>query len=118
MASPYPMFVLVKTGSAPLIVLGIALAAACMASFYAVIAGFVSGVFATRVRYTAISMAYQVCGAIAGGLTPMVGTLLAHRFTGEWWPLAVFYSLLAGLSLLCVAALARRREATAHVSPA
>lgn len=118
MASPYPMFVLVKTGSAPLIVLGIALAAACMASFYAVIAGFVSGVFATRVRYTAISMAYQICGAIAGGLTPMIGTLLAHRFTGEWWPLAVFYSLLAGLSLLCVAALARRREATAHVSPA
>ena len=48
----------------------------------------------------------------------MIGTLLAHRFTGEWWPLAVFYSLLAGLSLLCVAALARRREATAHVSPA
>lgn len=118
MASPYPMFVLVKTGSAPLIVLGIALAAACMASFYAVIAGFVSGVFATRVRYTAISLAYQICGAIAGGLTPMVGTLLAHRFTGEWWPLAVFYSLLAGLSFLCVAALSRRREATAHVTPA
>ncbi|WP_454253402.1 MFS transporter [Pseudomonas sp. Marseille-Q7302] len=118
MGSPYPMFVLVKTGSAPLIVLGIALAAACMASFYAVIAGFVSGVFATRVRYTAISLAYQICGAIAGGLTPMVGTLLAHRFTGEWWPLAVFYSLLAGLSFLCVAALSRRRKATAHVTPA
>lgn len=108
MASPYPMFVLVKSGSAPLIVLGIALAAACMASFYAVIAGFVSGVFPTRVRYTAISMAYQICGAIAGGLTPMVGTLLAHRFTGEWWPLALFYTCLAGLSMLCVVALARR----------
>ncbi|GGJ78391.1 MFS transporter [Pseudomonas matsuisoli] len=108
MASPYPMFVLVSSGSAPMIVLGIALAAACMASFYAVIAGFVSGVFPTRVRYTAISMAYQICGAIAGGLTPMVGTLLAHRFTGEWWPLALFYTLLAGLSMICVVFLARR----------
>ncbi|MNC29935.1 Proline/betaine transporter [compost metagenome] len=53
MASPYPMFVLVSSGQGPLIVLGIALAAACMASFYAVIAGYVSGMFDTRVRYTA-----------------------------------------------------------------
>ena len=64
MASPYPMFVLVSSGQGPLIVLGIALAAACMASFYAVIAGYVSGMFDTRVRYTAISLAYQICGAI------------------------------------------------------
>ncbi|BCQ63656.1 MFS transporter [Pseudomonas sp. Boi14] len=69
MASPYPMFVLVSSGQAPLMILGIALAVVCMASFYAVIAGYVSGMFETRVRYTAISLAYQVCGALAGGLT-------------------------------------------------
>ena len=63
MASPYPMFVLVSSGQAPLMILGIALAVVCMASFYAVIAGYVSGMFETRVRYTAISLAYQVCGA-------------------------------------------------------
>lgn len=108
MASPYPMFVLVSSGEGPLIVLGIALAAACMASFYAVIAGYVSGMFDTRVRYTAISLAYQVCGAIAGGLTPLIGTWLAHSFPGQWWPMAVFYSLIACTSLVCVLALTRR----------
>ncbi|AIC21294.1 MULTISPECIES: MFS transporter [Pseudomonas] len=113
MASPYPMFVLVSSGQAPLIILGIALAVVCMASFYAVIAGYVSGMFETRVRYTAISLAYQVCGAVAGGLTPLIGTWLAHQFAGQWWPMALFYSLIATISLLCVLALSRR-HAAAH----
>ncbi|UZE33074.1 MHS family MFS transporter [Pseudomonas sp. B21-059] len=113
MASPYPMFVLVSSGQAPLMILGIALAVVCMASFYAVIAGYVSGMFETRVRYTAISLAYQVCGALAGGLTPLIGTWLAHRFIGQWWPMALFYSLIAAVSLICVLALSRR-HAHAH----
>jgi len=115
MGSPYPMFVLVSTGQGPLIVLGIALAAACMASFYAVIAGYVSGMFETRMRYTAISMAYQVCGAIAGGLTPLIGTWLAHSFTGQWWPMALFYTLIASISLVCVLALARQYARSQHL---
>jgi len=110
MASPYPMFLLVQTRQAPLMVLGIAIAVVCMASFYSVIAGFVSGVFETRVRYSAISLSYQVCGAIAGGLTPLVGTILAQRFHGEWWPLAVFYTLLAGVSLICITAIDARQR--------
>lgn len=113
MASPYPMFVLVSSGQAPLMILGIALAVVCMASFYAVIAGYVSGMFETRVRYTAISLAYQVCGALAGGLTPLIGTWLAHRFIDQWWPMALFYSLIAAVSLICVLALSRR-HAHAH----
>ncbi|SFN96706.1 Nitrate/nitrite transporter NarK [Variovorax sp. PDC80] len=105
MLSPYPMFLLVQGASVPSMVLGIALAVVCLSSFYSVIAGFVSGVFPTRVRYSAISIGYHVCGAIAGGLTPLVGTYLAHRFVGQWWPLAVFFTGLAGVSLLCVMAL-------------
>ena len=115
MASPYPMFLLVQRGSVVPMVIGIAIAVVCMASFYSVIAGFVSGVFDTRVRYSAISLSYQVCGAIAGGLTPLVGTWLAHRYTGAWWPLAVFYTCLAGISLLCIVALDARREQRADV---
>ena len=118
MASPYPMFLPVQTRQAPLMVLGIALAVVCMASFYSVIAGFVSGVFETRVRYSAISLSYQVCGAVAGGLTPLVGTILAQRFHGEWWPLAVFYTLLAGISLLCIAAIDARQRGRATAGDA
>ncbi|MEM5423160.1 MFS transporter [Paraburkholderia ferrariae] len=114
MLSPYPMFVLVQSGKVVPMVIGISIAVVCMASFYSVIAGFVSGVFPTRVRYSAISLSYQVCGAIAGGLTPLVGTWLAHRYVGQWWPLAVFYTCLAGVSLLCIVALDARRHQHAH----
>jgi metabolite-proton symporter len=111
MISPYPMFMLVQGATKGAIVFGIAIATVCMAGFYSVIAGFVSDVFPTRVRYSGISLAYQVCGAIAGGLTPLVGTWLAHRYVGQWWPLAVFYTCLAGVSLLCVVALDTKRAA-------
>ncbi|ALP65065.1 MFS transporter [Paraburkholderia caribensis] len=118
MISPYPMFMLVQSGSAVPMVIGIAIAVVCMASFYSVIAGFVSGIFPTRVRYSGISLAYQVCGAVAGGLTPLVGTWLAHRYTGQWWPLAVFYTCLAGISLVCIVALDARRAAHAEQAEA
>ena len=118
MISPYPMFMLVQSGSAVPMLIGIAIAVVCMASFYSVIAGFVSGIFPTRVRYSGISLAYQVCGAVAGGLTPLVGTWLAHRYTGQWWPLAVFYTCLAGISLVCIVALDARRAAHAEQAEA
>jgi MFS family permease len=117
MLSPYPMFLLVQGGGTLSMVFGIALAVLCLSSFYSVIAGFVSGIFPTRVRYSAISISYHVCGAIAGGLTPLLGTYLAHRFTGQWWPLAVFFTCLAGVSLVCVVALDALRHRRADAVP-
>jgi hypothetical protein len=40
--------------------------------------------------------------------------LLAHRYPGAWWPLAVFYSVLAGVSLVCIGTLERRKRGAAH----
>ncbi len=51
MLSPYPMFMLVQHCTATSIVIGIALAVVCMSGFYSVIAGFVSAVFPTHLRY-------------------------------------------------------------------
>ena len=50
---------------------------------------------------------------VACGLTPLVGTSLAQRFHGQWWPLAAFYTLLAGVSLLCIAAIDARQRGRA-----
>jgi hypothetical protein len=40
---------------------------------------------------------------------------LAHKFAGQWWPMAVFYSLIAATSLLCVLSLARRHASAERV---
>jgi len=114
--SPYPMFMLVTRGQPWAIILGIGCVVMCMSSSYAVMAGFMTHVFAVRVRYTAISLAYQLCAALAGGLTPLIGTVLAHHFSGQWWPLAVFYSALAVVSLVCITRLDLRRQTQAEFS--
>ena len=111
MLSPYPMFLLVQTGRPVAIVIGVGFAVMCMSSSYAVMAGFMTSVFPVRVRYSAISLSYQLCAALAGGLTPLIGTVLVHQYAGQWWPLAAFYSVLAAITLVCISTLARRRSA-------
>ncbi|MDX3984674.1 MAG: MFS transporter [Achromobacter sp.] len=100
--TPYAMFNLVDQGSLTSITLGVGVAVLFMGAYYAVIAGYVSDSFPTRIRYTGISMAYQLSGAIFGGLTPLLGTVLAENFKGQWWPLALLFSAISLLSLVSV----------------
>jgi MFS family permease len=111
--SPYAMFALIDTGSLLNITFGVAVTVLFIGAYYAVIAGFISDAFPTRMRYTGISMAYQVSGAIFGGLTPMLGTILAEKFQGHWWPLAILFSALSLLSLVCVYRFGAQRTASA-----
>ena len=110
---PYPMFLLVQTGNLFYMTAGIALAVILLAALYAVIAGYMAEAFPTRVRYSGISIAYQLGSGLTGGLTPLLGTFLAGYFAGQWWPLAVFFSVLAFMSLTGVIGLSRLRSQNA-----
>lgn len=119
MVVPYPMFLLVGTQNLVLMTLGIAMAVVTLSGLYAVIAGYMAQAFPAHLRYSGISIAYQLICAIAGGSTPIIGTLLASRYAGQWLPLAIFFSLLAALSLFGVCGLARLRgEHSAVAQPA
>ncbi|WP_431700319.1 MFS transporter [Pseudomonas sp. BR20] len=107
---PYPMFMLVQTGNLFYMTAGIALAVVLLAALYAVIAGYMAEAFPARVRYSGISISYQLGSAVTGGTTPMLGTFLAGHFAGQWWPLAMFFSFLALMSLIGVTGLAHLRE--------
>jgi MFS family permease len=107
MLTPYPMFLLVKTQQPVAIVAGISLAVVTLSAIYAVIAGFMTPAFPTRVRYSGISIAYQLCATLAGGTTPLIGTVLAQKYQGEWLPLALFFTLLSTISLVGIVGLGR-----------
>ncbi|MBA4709685.1 MFS transporter [Aquitalea aquatica] len=110
---PYPMFLLVETGNILLMTVGIAMAVVTLSGLYAVIAGYMVEAFPVQLRYSGISLAYQLICALAGGTTPLIGTWLASRFAGQWWPLALFFSLLSLVSFVGVHGLARlRRQST------
>ncbi|ANJ73238.1 MHS family MFS transporter [Ralstonia insidiosa] len=108
---PFIMLPLVRMGQPGTVFAGVAIATLAESGYYAIIAGFVTGMFAARIRYTAISLSYQVCGAFAGGLTPLLATVLADQFFPQWWPMAVFYAGFAALSLVCVVWIGRRQPA-------
>jgi MFS family permease len=108
--TPYAMFTLVDQGGLVSITAGVGLAVLFMGAYYAVIAGFVSDSFPTGIRYTGISMAYQLSGAIFGGLTPLAGTVLAQNFKGHWWPMALLFSAISLLSLASVVLLGNQHR--------
>lgn len=99
-----PMFWLVNTGQVTLIALAIFAATIFGSGYYAILAGFLSQAFPTRVRYTGVSFAYQASSTLIGGTTP----LLAQSFlnTAGWPGVAGFNIGLIGVTIAGVLTLA------------
>ncbi len=63
--------------------------------------------FDTRVRYTGISVVYQVSGIVSSSITPLVAaTLLEYGGHKPWW-IAVYVLVVGCLSAACAAAMKR-----------
>ncbi|GAA0981741.1 MULTISPECIES: MFS transporter [Nocardiopsidaceae] len=74
-----------------------------------------SEIFTTRVRYTGVTLGYQVGAALAGGTAPLLATWLLARFDGAWWPIAAYLVVLAAISICAVSLSGRivRKESAA-----
>jgi membrane-associated PAP2 superfamily phosphatase len=58
------------------------------------IAALLVELFPTRIRYTSLSLPYQIGSGIFGGLTPFIAVLLTTTYTGNklaglWYPVGV-----------------------------
>lgn len=116
-----PMFLLINTARPVLVFCGIALAMISGSGYYAVLAGFLARAFPSRVRYTGISLSYQLCSTLIGGTTPLVAQALLTSGGGSIWPVVAFYAALLLVTTACVAVLARfmdRRTPSAPPVPA
>ncbi|KXV19504.1 LysR family transcriptional regulator [Acetobacter malorum] len=102
---PYPVFFSLQSHNLVLISCTITLAIVTLSAFYAVIAGYIVHAFPVSSRYTAISIAYQSSAALVSGFTPLIGTLIASHYAENWFPLALFFSTLALISILGVVGL-------------
>ncbi|MBM6622118.1 MHS family MFS transporter [Micrococcaceae bacterium RIT802] len=105
------MFVLIQTGSFALAMLGMVLATAPHAMYYSALAGVLAQLFPTRIRYTGISVAYQVSTALFAGTAPFVSQALLN-VSGTIWTvvaLGLFYVL---VSAVCMSLLLRGKSWT------
>lgn len=100
----FPYFMLLNSDSYALLVLATVLGLGIIwAPITAVLGTMFSEIFATRVRYTGITLGYQIGAALAGGTAPLIATLLMSRYDGSWVPVAVYIILTAIISLFAVA---------------
>src|SRR4051812_23496398 len=85
----YPAFVMLNSGSLVYAVLAHCLLAATEAVFVSASLGVPAELFATRLRYSGLSIGYNVSVAVFGGTTPYVVTLLAAR-TGNAYAAGIY----------------------------
>lgn len=97
----YPAFLLLNSGSLATAILAHCLLAAVEAVFVSVSLVAATELFATRVRYSGLSVGYNVSVAVFGGTTPYVVTLLAAR-TGNDYAAGIYVVIAAVVSLLTV----------------
>lgn len=70
-----------------------------------------SEIFSTRVRYTGITLGYQLGAALAGGTAPLIATWLLSRYQGDWQPVALYMLVTVGISLVAILAIGKGRGA-------
>jgi len=72
-------------------------------SYGSVIGTFFAESFPAEVRYTGVSLGYQVGAAIAGGTAPLIATALLAEYDGAYLPVALFIGVCAVISIVAVA---------------
>jgi MFS family permease len=113
----FVLFPLIETRSWLLITVGIAVANAITYSIYGPMAAFFTELFDTRMRYSAVSLAYQI-GILAGGASaPIIATALYAHFRSNV-AAGAYMATACVISLTCLMALKQPEQAIyAQVAP-
>lgn len=69
--------------------------------------------FPTRMRYSGVSISYQVTSIVAGSLAPVFATEWL-KATGSWWPTAVYLAAAGVITLIAVLALRETKGTSLH----
>jgi len=98
----FPFFWLIETSIPGMLVLSMVLALSVgHAAMYAPQASFVAELFGTRVRYSGLSLGYQLASVIAGGLSPFIAVSLLKQ-TGSSSPIALYIIFMAAVTTVSV----------------
>ena len=101
------MFMLIATENYALAMLGVVVATIPHCLYYAALAGMLASRFPAHLRYTGISLCYQLCGTLLGGTTPIIGQFLLNR-TGSITAVIAYAVFQVALTLGCMLLLLKR----------
>ena len=108
-----PWFMLLNTGTTWGIVLATVIAFGVLwAPVTAVLGTLCSEIFSANVRYTGITLGYQLGAALAGGTAPLIATGLLAKYDGDWVPVAWYLAFTVTISLIAIFCASRVKRAT------
>jgi MFS family permease len=112
----FPFFLLLNTGMAGLIILGVALIAFTHAMQYGPEAAYIAENFPTRLAYGGSGLGYQAASLIAGGPAPLLATWMLASF--GWQAISVYIIACVVITLAAVALLPDHSKTDLTVTPA
>ena len=98
----FPYFWLVDRGSVALLWVAMSLWTFSAGALYGVTGALISGLFEARVRYSGISLGYQMASVLGGALAPLIATVLVRWAGGATWPVATYLFAMSFVSLCAV----------------
>lgn len=105
----FPYFWLLHQGSAFLLVVATILGLGIIwAPITAVLGTMFSEIFKSNVRFTGITLGYQIGAALAGGTAPLVATALLNAYDNSYVPVALYIMLAAAISLIAISSVRDR----------
>ena len=109
MAYAFPYFWLLQTRSFGMLILATVIGLGVIwAPTTAVLGTMFSEIFKSNVRYTGITLGYQIGAALAGGTAPLVATFLLAKFDHSYVPIALYIIFTGLVSLVEIAAVSER----------
>jgi MFS transporter, MHS family, shikimate and dehydroshikimate transport protein len=108
----FPIFWLFETRDTTIVTLAIVAGIVlCQGIVFALHASFMPELFGTNVRYSGISLGFQLGAAIGGGLTPVIAAAIVAWSGGATWPVSL---MLVVLGLITFFAVLSTRETAAR----
>lgn len=99
----FPYFWLLQQKSVLLLIVATVIGLGVIwAPITAVLGTMFSEIFDARIRYTGITLGYQIGAALAGGTAPLVATALLNRFNNSYVPVAIYIIFASLLSLAAI----------------
>jgi MFS family permease len=110
----FPLFMLLETKSPQLTALAIGLGLAVgHAAMYGPQASFLSELFSTKVRYSGVSLGYNLASVFAGALSPLIAAWLMTAYKPHTWPISAYMMCLAAITLVSLYFAAETRKKSA-----
>ncbi|UVO49311.1 MHS family MFS transporter [Sphingomonas sp. SUN019] len=103
------------SGSLAIIFASLSFALLVMGFVYGPLGAWLPSLFPARVRYTGVSLAFNMAGIIGGGLTPVAAQALATR--GGLMLVGLYLAAMSTMSLIALFMLRPRRDAAPISSP-